>query len=144
MIGVSSISYSLSIYIVLNSDLGNKILKSRSFVSAFKAFYIDKNLDKDYRRIIFKNTHQKSSAKKDVLKNFVNSTGKHLWTRPEDLQLYKKETPTLVFSCEICEFFKNTHFEKHLATTASAFCTFANSLQWNFFVLFRYSWFRNK
>ena len=52
-----------------------------------------------------------------VFKNFSNFTGKHLcqsffliklqsWT----LQFYRKETPTQVFSCKICEIFKNTCF----------------------------------
>ena len=35
------------------------------------------------------------------------------------LQLYYKQTPTKVFSCEICGFFKNTYFEEHLRTTSS-------------------------
>ena len=51
---------------------------------------------------------------KSVLKNFANSTGKHLcWS----LFLIKL-TPTQVFSCEICEFFKNTYFQEHLPATA--------------------------
>ena len=29
---------------------------------------------------------------------------------PQSLKLYKKETQTQVFSCEICEIFKNTFF----------------------------------
>ena len=33
----------------------------------------------------------------------------------------KKETLTHVFSCEICQFFKNIYFEKHLQTTAFDF-----------------------
>ena len=33
------------------------------------------------------------------------------------LQLYQKETPTQLFSSEICEFFRNTYFEEHLRTT---------------------------
>ena len=49
--------------------------------------------------------------KKGVLKNFANFAGKHLcWSL--------LETETQVFSYEICEFFKNTYFEKHLRTTA--------------------------
>ena len=36
-------------------------------------------------------------------------------------QLYWKETPTQVFSCEYCEIFKSTYFEKHLRTAASAY-----------------------
>ena len=31
-----------------------------------------------------------------------------------------KKTPTEVFSCNIYEIFKNTYFEEHLQTTASA------------------------
>ena len=41
--------------------------------------------------------------------------------QPLSLQLFKKETPTQVFSCKICEIFKNTYFEEHLQTTASVF-----------------------
>ena len=33
---------------------------------------------------------------------------------PESLQLYQKETPTQVFSCENCEIFKNSFFIEHL------------------------------
>ena len=51
-----------------------------------------------------------------VLKNFVNFSRKHLrWSLFliklhgwKCLQLYEKETPTQLFSCEICEIFKNT------------------------------------
>ena len=32
----------------------------------------------------------------------------------EDLQLYKKETPTQVFSYEICKIFKNIFFTENL------------------------------
>ena len=35
------------------------------------------------------------------------------------LQIYYKETPTYVFSCEIGEIFKKSYFEEHLQTTAS-------------------------
>ena len=34
-------------------------------------------------------------------------------------QLYYKETPTQVFSCEYCKIFKNLYFKGHLWTTAS-------------------------
>ena len=30
----------------------------------------------------------------------------------------KKETPAIVFSCEICEIFRNIYFEEHLRKTA--------------------------
>ena len=36
-----------------------------------------------------------------------------------NLQVFKKETPTKVLSCEVCETFKNTYFEEHLRTAAS-------------------------
>ena len=32
---------------------------------------------------------------------------------------FTKKTPTQMFSCEICEIFKNTYFEEHLPTDAS-------------------------
>ena len=35
--------------------------------------------------------------------------------------LIKRETPTQIFSCEICKIFKNTYIQKHLWTTASDF-----------------------
>ena len=38
---------------------------------------------------------------------------------PLGLQLYYKETPTQVFSCEYCEISWNTYFEEHLRTAAS-------------------------
>ena len=42
-----------------------------------------------------------------------------LWSlfliNPEgQLQLYLKETPTQVFSCKICDIFKNAYFKEHL------------------------------
>ena len=60
------------------------------------------------------------SFKKAVLKNFAIFTGKQLLWNPF-FQLYQKETPTEVFSCEYCEIFKNTYFEEHLQTAASVF-----------------------
>ena len=34
-------------------------------------------------------------------------------------QVFKKETPTQMLSCEVWETLKNTYFEEHLLTTAS-------------------------
>ena len=56
-----------------------------------------------------------------VLENFANFTGKHLcWSlslmKSECLQLYLKETLAQMFSCEICDIFKNTYFIEHLRT----------------------------
>ena len=61
-------------------------------------------------------------CKKGVLRNFAKFTGKHLCQslflnivaglRPATL--LKKETLAQVFSCEFCEFSKNTFFTKHL------------------------------
>ena len=52
-----------------------------------------------------------------VLKSFSNFTGKHLCSslftkslQGEGLQLYSKKSPTQVFSCEVCEIFKNGFF----------------------------------
>ena len=61
-----------------------------------------------------------SSAKKDVLKKLANFTGKQMcWSLISGLQLYQKETPTQIFSCEICEIFNNTYFEDYPETTVS-------------------------
>ena len=74
----------------------------------------------------FKSSHQRCSKKKDAVKNFVILTEKQLgWSlflkscRTKGLQLYWKETPTQLFSCEYFEIFKNTYFKKHLWTIAS-------------------------
>ena len=71
----------------------------------------------------FRSSHQVISIKKLFLKNYAIFTGKHLcWSLfflfPEGLQLYQKEAPIQVFSCEQCDIFKNTYFKKHLQTTA--------------------------
>ena len=42
-----------------------------------------------------------------------------LFNKVTDRQLYYKETPIQLFSCEICVIFKKTYFEEHLPTTAS-------------------------
>ena len=43
----------------------------------------------------------------------------------------KEETSTQVFSCEICEIFKNTYFEEHLWKTASLPRCFRKKCSWN-------------
>ena len=35
------------------------------------------------------------------------------------LQVFLKESPTQVLSCEVCETFKDTYFEEYLRKTAS-------------------------
>ena len=35
------------------------------------------------------------------------------------LQVFQKETPTQVLSCEVCKTFKDTYFEEYLQTTTS-------------------------
>ena len=45
-----------------------------------------------------------------------------LFNKVASLKAYNfiKKTPTQVLSCEICQIFRNTYFEEHLGTTASA------------------------
>ena len=59
-------------------------------------------------------------CKNGVLKNLAIISGKHLcWSLFAGLQVCNFiETPTLMFSCEYWEFFKNTYFEEHLRTAA--------------------------
>ena len=81
----------------------------------------------------YRSSHQSCSIKIAVLKNFAILVGKHLyrslflikllaiklqaWRSATFLmQLFKKETPTKVFSCEYCEIFKNTYFEEYQQT----------------------------
>ena len=61
--------------------------------------------------------------KKAVLTNFAILIRK----RPRwSLFLIKFQIFRQVFSCEYCEIFKNTYFEEHLRTTASATCKIIN------------------
>ena len=60
------------------------------------------------------NTHRRSSVKNRALNIFGNFTGKHC----VEVTL-KKETPTQVFSCVICEIFTKIYYEEHLRMTAS-------------------------
>ena len=70
-----------------------------------------------------RSSHQNSFAKKAALKNFAIFTRNTSVGVPfSDPQFYYKETPTQVFSCEYCEIFKNTSFEKSLK---SCFCYIA-------------------
>ena len=82
--------------------------------------------------LIFTDRHVRSSdrscsVKKGFLKNFADFTGKHLYVSlfliklPEGLQLYLKETPTQLFSCEICQIFEDTYFDEYLRTVASLY-----------------------
>ena len=64
-----------------------------------------------------RSSHHRCSIKKGVLKNFAKFTGKNICTR--FCNLIKKETLAEVFSCEICEIFKNIFLTEHLQTTAS-------------------------
>ena len=74
------------------------------------------NFEKFFRITPFRRSSRRCSVKIALLKNFERFTGKHL---PSGLQVYYKETPTQVFSCEYCEIFQNSYFEEHMQTTAS-------------------------
>ena len=78
---------------------------------------------------IYRSSHHRCFLWKDILRNFVKFTGKHLshslflnkvaGLRPATL--LKKETVAQVFSCEFYEISKNTFFAEHLWTIASEF-----------------------
>ena len=67
-----------------------------------------------------------------VLKNFAIFTGKHQCWSPfyrklqvlKPAQVYQKETPTQVFSCEYCEIFKNSFLYRTTMVVASGIETF--------------------
>ena len=64
---------------------------------------------------------------KGVLENLATWTEKYLFQSLffnkiaclKTTTLFKKEALAQVFSCELCEFFKNTFFTKHLRVNAS-------------------------
>ena len=65
---------------------------------------------------LYRSSHQRSSIKKVVLRNFTKFTGKQLCQ-----SLFfdiKKEALAQVFSCEFCEIYKNTFFTEHLRANA--------------------------
>ena len=67
-----------------------------------------------------RSSHWGCAIKKGVLKNFTKFTGKQLCgslflskvagLRAKACNFIEKETPTQMFSCEICEIFENTFF----------------------------------
>ena len=63
---------------------------------------------------LFRSSHRRCSMKKLFLK-IVSAP------QAQACNFIKKETRTQVFSCELCEIFKNTFFKKHLLTTASGY-----------------------
>ena len=73
-----------------------------------------------YFRKMYRSSHRKCFVKKVALKNFAYFTGRQLcWSLLIiKLQTLRPSTQVL-FSCEICEIFKETYFEEHLRTTAS-------------------------
>ena len=66
---------------------------------------------------LFRNSHQRCSIKKDVLKNFAKFTGKHLCQS----LFFNKVVGFLVqvFSCDFCEMLKNAFFTEQLRVAAS-------------------------
>ena len=70
--------------------------------SQFTPLYVPKNL---------------SNAAAQVFSQFRHcKLPEEATTRGVDLQLYYKDTPTQVFSCEIFEIFRNTYFEEQKPT----------------------------
>ena len=75
---------------------------------------------------------------KGVFKNFPNFTGKHpCWSlfliklQALDLQLYLKETPTKVFSCEICKIFEMPSYASSIHYgDIETFCPMGHILVW--------------
>ena len=87
---------------------------SKSCLSMFGHFVglALKGLNSQCYSIIIRSSRPNVICKKGVLKNFSKFTGKHLfWSLFfAGLRLSKKETLAQVFSCQFCEFYKNTFF----------------------------------
>ena len=95
------------------------------------SYFCPVNIAKFLRTAFLQNTSTSSRLqmffKIGILKSFANFTGRHLCWRlflknlqTEGLQLHKKKTPTQVFSCEVCEIYKNTFSYRTPPVTASA------------------------
>ena len=95
------------------------------------SYFCPVNIAKFLRTGFLQNTSRNSRLqmffKIVVLKSFANFTGKHLcWSlflknlQAEGLQLHKEKSPTQVFSCEVCEIFKNSCSYRTPPMTASA------------------------
>ena len=54
-----------------------------------------------------------------MFKKILQNSRENTFVRVSCLQLYLKETPTQVFSCEFWEIFTNTFFKEHLRLAAS-------------------------
>ena len=70
-------------------------------------------------KYIFRSSHQRCSMKKDILKNFAKSTGKHLRqtlffnkVAGGPCNFIRNETLAQVFSCEFCKISKSTFFRE--------------------------------
>ena len=80
-----------------------------------------------------RNSRQRCSMKKGVLRNFRNFTGKHLHQSlffnkviglMQACNFIKKESLAQVFFCEFCDISENTFFTEHLWATASVLKNF--------------------
>ena len=119
----------------------NKLCKITAYQYVLPA--ICSLLSLDYLNRFFRSSHGRCSVKKR------NSWKSHKFHRNtpvlESLLIkwgpatsLKKETPTQIFSCKICEIFKNTYIEMDLCTPASDFPNPAysfSSLLGNFYPL---------
>ena len=112
--------FSRCLFLMLLNEM--RIL-GESNVSAFLFLVLIKGMRKWCESRI---SHRRCSANKVVLKNFAVFTRKHLYWSLFLIKLQafwpatlSKWTPTQTFSCEYCEIFKSTYFEKHLWTAAS-------------------------
>ena len=70
--------------------------------------------------------HQRCSMKRGVLRKFAKFTGNTFFRVSFLIKLHacnfiKKETLAQVFSCEFCEFSKNTFFIEDLLTNAAVY-----------------------
>ena len=93
--------------------------------------------------ILFRNSQQRCSVRKGVLRNLAKFTEKHLYQSlfyekvaglPEACNFIKIETLAQVFPCEFCEVSKNTYFTEHLWETVSI-CSISGPIIWRILLL---------
>ena len=88
----------------MEEDKRKKIMRESFRVSLLmaKSYITQRNIQKQPPEVLYR---------KGVFKNLAKFTGKHLCCYPHACNYIKNETPTQVFSCELCYAFKTTFLQ---------------------------------
>ena len=119
-------SYSQTTLVKFNIGLNAKQLLLKSICAIFVKHWTVHNQSKLNCKIQFLCSNQNSTRKIGAFNYFAKFAGKNLSRSPfliesQAFNLFRKETPARLFSCEFYEIFKNTCFLEHLRATCSEY-----------------------